>query len=367
MSVQNWVCSVCEQGPEDGLELTPSGKAIKAHKDGPDKCKGVPKTREPEPVKIVPASTKPSVGECVECGEEGKKLKSGKIAKHTNSQTLATCEQRPDVTANCPACERPDIPMFRMRLKNHKDLKAGSKCPASGKTLTEAEALTKKAPNRPKAKKEPKGIKTDNVYKTLSPLAKSQFKAKRLGEELKAYADPWRYTIENGPDSDQATLVARRGSGKDIEEMRISWWGGACIGGEGKITHELRGRKIAVRNANAVRARGQMTHEQSVAEANRVATRKQTGPKKTKKTPEEIRALLPFDPSTADDDVVLAALREGRTIRWTRTTDGREETDTVKKLPKQPISRTKSGLRNLTFTGSSSTRTIRVDNLLSVA
>lgn len=361
----NWECPSCGKGPAEGLELTPSGKQIKAHKDGSEKCDGkAPQTPDPYPVKVVPANSKPNTAECVECGEEQPKLKTpGRVRKHINPQTLVECEQRPNVEEDCPACKR-QIGLFRMRFKNHKDLAANAKCPASGKTVAEAKALDKKAPQKAKAPAK----KADNTYRDLPPLGKSQFKAKRLGEELKQYADPWRYTIENGPASDQATLVAKRGTGKDVEEMRISWWGGACFGGEGKITHSFRGRTIAVRNANAIRLRGQMTHEAIVAEASKVATRKAngTGPR-VKKTPEEMQALMPFDPKEADDKTVLASIKAGRTLRWTRVTDGQEEKDTIRSLPKTPISRTKTGIRNLSFTGDGGSRTVRVENLVAVA
>lgn len=361
-------CSACGQTTKkDGLELTPSGKQFKAHKYGEEKCTGgKPQTHDPEPIKVVPKNASPSIGECVECGTETPKLKTpGKVRKHVNPQTLAECEQRPSVEVECPVCAR-TIGLAKMRFKNHKDLKANSKCPASGKTVPEAQALTKKAPTRAKAAP---AKKADNGYKDLSPIAKSQFKAKRLGEELKGYDDPWRYTVETGPDSDQATLVARRGAGKDVEEMRISWWAGACLGGEGKITHEYHGRKIAVRNANAIRQRGHLSHESIKAEFAKVATRKASGNgggPKVKKTPEQLQELMPFDPKTAEDADVIAALKEGRTIRWENKTAGKVENDVLKKLPKQPLTRTKSGIRNLTFTGANATRTVRVENLVSV-
>ena len=360
-----WECPDCGKGPADGLELTPSGKAIKTHKDGDETHRGkAPRTPDPEPVKIVKAGTAPNTAECVECGTEAPKLKTpGKVRKHLNPETLTDCEQRTTVEAKCPICEATKG-LQKMRFRLHKDLKAGTRCPASGKTVAEAQALGKKAPQ---GKKAPKAKKADNGYKDLSPLDKSKFKATRLGNELKAYPDPWRYTIETGPDADQATLVARRGTGKDVEEMRISWWAGACLGGDGKITHEYHGRKIAVRNANAVRQRGQMTHEEIKAEASKVATRKSTprGPK-TQKTPEELQALMPFDPKEADDKTVLAHIREGRVIKWTRVTDGKEEKDVVRKIPSQPLRKTKAGVRNLSFTGDGGTRTVRVENLISV-
>lgn len=365
--MSDWECSACGKGPKDGLELTPSGKAVKAHKDGSEKCVGgKPQTPDPEPVKVVPKNTPTKVAECVECGTEAPKLKTpGKVRKHLNPQTLVDCEQRPSVEEKCPACDR-EIGLAKMRFKTHKDLAKNVRCPASGKTVVEAQNLTKVPTAR--AKKEAKAKPQDSGYKGLSPLGKSQFKAKRLGDELKAYADPWRYTIETGPDADQATLVAKRGTGKDVEEMRISWWGGACLGGDGKITHSFRGRTIAVRNANAVRQRGQLSHEAVQQEFAKVSTRKangSTGPR-AKKTPDELRELMPFDPVKAEDDEIIRAVLN-RTIKWENKTKGSTETDVVRKLPKQAISRTKTGVRNLTFTGQNTTRTVRVENLVSVA
>lgn len=360
-----WECPDCGKGPADGLELTPSGKAIKTHKDGDEVHRGkAPHTPDPEPVKVVPRNSQTNTAECVECGEEHPKLKTpGKVRKHTNPQTLEECEQRANVEADCPVCERPNLKLRKMRFVNHKDLKANAKCPASGKTVSEAQALGKKAPVKKQAAK---AKKPDNGYKDLPPLGKSIFKATKLGNELKAYPDPWRFTVEQGPDPDQATLVARRGTGKDVEEMRISWWAGACLGGDGKITHEYHGRKIAVRNANAVRQRGQLTHEQIKEEAARVTTRKSNGSPKVKRTPEELQALMPFDPKEADDKTVLAHIREGRVIKWTRVTDGKEEKDVIRKIPSQPLKKTKTGVRNLSFTGDGGTRTVRVENLISV-
>jgi hypothetical protein len=362
----SWECPVCGKGPEQGLALTPSGKQISRHKDGTEVCEGkAPQSPDPEPVKVVPANAKPNEGECVECGAVGRKLKTpGKITKHTNPETLTDCEQRPSVDTDCPVCQR-QIGLQRMRFKQHKDLKIGRKCPASGHTVTEAQALTKvKVPTGgKKAKPEPKEKRPS--LKDLSPLDKSKFKATKLGDELKQYADPWRYTVETGPDPDQATLVLKRGTGKDIEEMRISWWSGACLGGEGRITHEFRGRKIAVRNANAVRQRGNLTHEAVKEEYARVSTRKAPGPRK-QKTVEELQEVMPFDPKEADDSTVIAHLKTGRTIKWQNVTSGKTETDVLSKLPAQPIKRTKTGIRQLTFNGKTGTRTVRIENLVSV-
>lgn len=366
-------CSACGQTTADGLELTPSGKQFKRHKDGQEVCTGgKPQSHDPEPVKVVPAGTPAKIAECVECGEELPVLKSGKVRKHTNPQTLATCEQRPSVEAECPVCQG-NRQLKKMRFPVHKDMRAGTRCPASAKTVAEAQALEKVAPPKGKTTKAatpavPKARKDDG-YKALSPLDKSKAKAKKLGEELKALPDnPWRYKIETGQetqDPDQATLILTRGTGKNLEEMGISWWGGACYGGDLRIFHTYRGRTIAVRNANAVRMRAAMTPEAVAAEYARVSTRK-SAPRapRTAKTPEQLRELMPFDPKTADDDAILKAVLN-RTVRWENKTAGKTETDVVKGNPK--IAVTKAGARNLTFKGLNTTRTVRVENLVSVS
>lgn len=305
----------------------------------------------------------------MECGEEHPALKAPKrVRKHVNPQTLADCEQRENVEAVCPICDA-NRQLRKMRFPIHKDMKANSRCPASNKTVAEAQALGKKAPVKPKAEPKPKQPKpkAENPYKGLSPLEKSIHKARKLGEELKQYPDPWRYKIETGQetqDPDQATLILIRGKGNDIEEMGISWWSGACYGGDLRIFHTYRGRTIAVRNANAVRLRGKMTHEEVTAEYVKVAARK-AAPRtpRTTKTPEQLRELLPFDPATAEDSVILQSVLN-KTVKWENKTAGKTETDVVKGNPK--IAKTKSGTRNLTFKGLNTTRTVRVENLVSV-
>lgn len=356
-------CSACGQSTKDGLELMPSGKSFRRHKDGDEVCKGGhPKTPDPEPVSVVKKGTPGKIAECRECGTEMPALKTpGKVRKHTNPETLQECEQRDNVEAKCPVCLQPRN-LLKMRFRPHKDPKANTRCIASGKTVAEAQGL--KTTVRPK--KEPKPKKEDNGYKDLPPLEKSRFKAKRLGEELKP--NGWRYTVETGEEdqaADQATLVAHRGKGGNVEEMRISWWAGACLGGDGKITHSYHGRTIAVRNANAVRQRAARSQEEIAAEFAKVSTRKVTprGPRTTK-TPEQLRVLMPFDPTKAKDEEILKAVL-GKIIKWENKTSGKTEEDVVKGKPR--ITQTKAGARNLSFTGLNTSRTIRVDNLVSVA
>jgi hypothetical protein len=355
-------CSECGQTTQDGLVLMPSGRTFKRHagEDGV-KHNGKPQTAEPEAVKVEPvkAGTKT---ECVECDEVHPALRTpDRVRKHLNPDTLKECEQRLDVQVNCPVCSTKRTLKKRL-LVVHKDITTGTRCPASAKTVAEAQTLRKKAaPAKATAAPKETGKKTD-AYAVLSPLNKSRFKAIRLGNELKELPESWRFKIENGPDPDQATLVTRRGTGNDMEEMRISWWNGACLGGEGRITHTYRGRTLAIRNANAIRQRAQMPAEQVAAEFAKVATRRTTTPRK-RKTPDQLREVMPFDPNTATDEEILRAVLN-RTVRWERKIDGKMDDDVVKG---KPVIKTTPKGRQLSFRGQNTTRTVQVEQLVSVS
>jgi hypothetical protein len=355
-------CSECGKTTKDGLVLMPSGRSFKRHPgtDG-ELHTGKPQSVQPDPVAIAPVKAGTPT-ECVECGEMHPALKAqGRVRKHTNPDTLEPCQQRTEVRVNCPVCSVEKLLKKRL-LVAHKDIRTKTRCPGSQKTVAEATAL-KKTAAPPKKTAQPKNGKADGVYAALGPLEKSRHKAKKLGDELAELPnDPWRYRIKNGPDPDQATLVLRRGTGADQEEMQISWWAGACLGGEGRITYTYKGRTIAVRNANAVRQRAQMSAEAVAAEYARVSTRKASAPRQ-RKTPEQMREVMPFDPTTATDEEILAAVLN-RTVKWERVLDGKIEDDVVKGRPS--IKMTPKG-RQLSFKGLNTSRTVRVDKLVSVA
>ena len=359
------VCSACGKNTEDGLALMPSGRNFKRHTgiDGQRCTGGQPQTQEPEQVEIAPTSKTTKV-ECVECGELYPAVKTpGKVRKHVQPGTQNVCQQRDDFVEPCPKCDA-RFKLHKMHLPIHKDFSVGTRCPGSGKTLADAAALQKSAPplregELPRQRKERDG----NPLAKLSPLDRSKYKASRLGEELKPLG--WRFRVVAGTadqDADQATLVLRRGRGASQEEMQISWWAGACYGGEGRITHTYRDRTVAVRNANGIRQQAQTTPEAVAAGHARVSTRKASGPRK-KRTPSEMREVMPFDPQTADDEAILKAVL-GHTVKWERGLDGKIEDDVVKSSP--IIKTTKSG-RQLTFQGLNTTRTINVSKLVSVS
>lgn len=355
-------CTNCHRTTATGLVLRPSGKTFDRHMttpDGTEVCKGgKPEELLPEPeVALAPRG---KVEPCEECGEEHPPLKTqGRKKKHTNPYTLEVCAQRMDATVKCPAgCGRGDIAMRRGKLALHKNMTLNTRCPGSNKNPIDA-AKAAVTPI-PRDKKVPKPRSADaESYRALSGRGKSELKAKRLADTVKQYG--WKPTYAT--DEGTVTLTLTRGTGNNKEQMQISWFDGACIGGDGKITHTYRNRIIAVRNANAVKLRAAMTPEEIEKEHLRVATRKTAirGPRKAK-TPEEQRLLLPFDPKTATDEEILKAVL-GKAIVWENKMSGKTQHGLVKS-PK--ITKTAKGIRNLSFTGPTGSTTVRVENLVSV-
>lgn len=370
-------CSNCRRSTLTGLALLPSGKSFKSHKveeGSSERCTGG------KPVALAPPTSEgitvatTAKGNCVECGAGPlSRLKSGRLRKHPNPNTLEpVCEQREDVQAECPVDNRM-VALRYGKLAQHNDLTKRSRCPGSNKTPTEAKAVKIEAPTRPAPAKVPKAKATPKpkseaaaTYKALPGIARSQMKAKRLADELATYKAPWSATYDTNDDTGTVTLSLHRGKAQAVELMQISWFNGACIGGEGRITHEYRGRKIAVRNASAIKQRATMTPEEVAAEFSKVSIRKAAGPPKGKREPKpsaELKALMPFNPETATDEDILSAVLN-KPIVWDNATSGKRESDVVKAKP--TINRTKTGTRNLSFRGVNTSRTVRVANLVSV-
>lgn len=349
-------CSSCLQGASDGLELMPSGKNFKRHKDGDGQPCTDGKIEQPTPKKAAtPAPKSDGTGECVECGERYPVLKSGKLRKHAHPKTGNTCAQEPGVEVKCPQGNHRVRLSRGGKLPVHKDPELGARCIGSNKTPEEAAAATvavkptgKITPPRPK-----------DPYRALTPIQKSETKAKRLAAELKELG--WRSQIKLNHTIAELTL--RRGKNGDTEEMFITWDAGACVGGDGMITHEYKGRKIAVRNANAVRARAATPAEQIAAEYARVANRKVGRPTKggtkakTKATP-----VMPFDPETASDDEIVQALTNKKVV-WENKLAGKQEEARVRNAKIQP---SKNG-RNIALNTEYGQRVIKATALVSVA
>lgn len=353
-------CSSC--GRND-LKARPSGK-LPRHKIDGEWCPGteakVPAINgaEDAPAQTAATPTKNET-ECEECGKLLPLLKSGKVRKHDNERTGKVCEQDPEKEQLCPVpdgCGR-RVGVVRGKLAIHKDFKLNNRCPGSGKTLEEAAKIKIKAIARPSTAA-PK--KAPDPYRSMSPIAKSVFKATRLATQL--HPNGWKGTIVKlGP---VAELTLTRGKGATQEVMFIKWDAGACIGGDGNITHTYRGRTIAVRNANAVRIRSAMTPEQIASEYARVATRKATRvPRQKKANADAELPPLPFDKEKATDKDLVAAIT-GKTIAWHNTIANKTERETAVRVAVKP---SKNGRNLVIRTHAGKERTVSVDKLVSVS
>jgi len=356
-------CTSCARTTDDKpapLELMPSGKTFKRHSvfaDSTERCTGgTPKHAQ------TPEGTPEGKAHCIECGLIHTKLKSGtRVAKHMNPETLLACEQRENASVGCPI----NVPGYKHtvtlregKMSFHKFKDSDTRCPGSNRTLTEARKV--KTIPEIKAKAPDKVPNKTPIYKSLPGIEKSMLKAKALAKDLAAVEHPWKATYEQDVEAGKVELLLTRGKGADQEVMSISWWNGACFGGEGKITHAYKGRIVAVRNASAIKQRGRVAPEQIKAEFGKVATR--VSKPRTIKTVEQKREMLPFDPSKADDTEVLLAVL-GKTVKWENTISGKEEADVVKS---NPVLKVVKGERQLTFRGTKTTKTIRLAKLISV-
>lgn len=318
------ICSECHTEQP----LRPSGKSFQPHKVDGDKCLGVP--------------------------TDAKVTRPGTRDKEQHEHQEAKC-----------ICDRSIGLLKSGRFANHKDLKLNARCPGSNKTPAEAKQVKVKPPAGPaKAKADRKPATPKPV---LTPLAKSHAKAMAFATFVKDYG--WATQFEEdtqaihpltGEHSPAVTAVATRGAkGGPKEEMRITWWGGACIGGDGKITWEFNGRRIAVRNASACKMQAQVPHEfvlqQAAAKAE--AAKQKAATKRVKGTAPK------FDPSTLDEEALIQALT-GRAIVWHNATSGKEETATVKSA-KVTDHETRGRTINI-VTAEGKSRSLKADRLLRV-
>jgi hypothetical protein len=316
-------------------EVRPSGKSfVTRHKDNGDFCMGRPSTEEAKPA-------------------PGNRPK----------------DDTPTETGDCRACSRKNIGLRAGKLSIHKDLSKGVRCvgslhfPKDVKANAPQPKPTKAAAPKPKAPTRPKVAVTDE--------AKAMAKAAKFGQDLKVHG--WRTTFETNPTDvhpllgdpiASVTAVAKRGSGEDVEEMRITWWGAACIGGDDRITWTYKGRQIAVRNAKACRDRAARPHEELVNESFRIAARKAAAPGKKGKGGLK---PLPFDPKTVTDEELLERI-VGRTLTWSRKIDDKQETYVVRPGSKPRIQRPKSNPDERTVTVSTPTgqKSFHLSRLVSI-
>lgn len=323
-------CDSCDYNGE----VRPSGKSFATrHKDNGDFCMGRPVTEEAKPA-------------------PGNRPK----------------DDTPTETGDCRACGRRNIGMRAGKLSIHKDLATKVRCPGSLHAPKDVKAnapkpKAKPAAPKPKAPARPKVAVTDE--------AKAMAKAARFGQDLKVHG--WRTTFETNPTDvhpltgepiASVTAVSKRGSGEDVEEMRITWWGAACIGGDDRITWGYKGRTIAVRNAKACRDRAARPHEELVQESFRIVARKAAAPGKKGRGG---LAPLPFDPQTVSDEELLERI-VGRTLTWSRKIDDKQETYAVRPGTKPRIQRPKSNPDERTVTVSTPTgqKSFHLSRLVSI-
>lgn len=318
--------------------VRPSGRSFAGpHKDNGDRCLGRPKTET--------AITAP-----------GKRVKE-------KTETLDR--------ADCNACGRKGIAVKAGKLFIHKDFKANARCVGSMKDPSEVPAAPQQPPARPKAAKPKPAPKPPAPV--LSPLSKAMAKAARFGEDLKKH--DWRTTFEQNPDdkhpltgepTPSVTAVAKRGSRTDVETMRITWWGGACIGGDGRITWSYKGHTIAVRNANACRLLAERAHEDLVEAAVKRINSKAVAQKKRGGKGEKMERSLPFDPETVTDEELVDRLI-GRAVTWHNAVADKQETYSLRPKVKPTVKKLNNGERVVNvLTIGHGTRSFRLSGLINI-
>jgi endogenous inhibitor of DNA gyrase (YacG/DUF329 family) len=348
-------CDGCWGTPE----LRPSGKTFVRHPAGDgSNCPG-------HPVHPVMGGDK-IVITCPECGKEGAPLKTNaeRMAKHEAEGEV--CLQRPGVKAKCPTCGR-RVGLVKALLANHKDQKTNTKCTHAGRSPVEkplalypnARQGKETKPPAPKKAPQPKGI--DAAFA----------KASIFGQTIKSAG----WATEVLVDKDSLSAVAR--STRGDETITIMWEEARCVGGT--IFHTFRTRKIALRNKNAAVQRALLTPEQVLAEHSRVTHRARVapktakGPKRTASRPDDemqaLRAVLPFDPSTATDAEIARGI-VNKTLTWRNRIADKEETGLVNPNYRAvKVNNAKAdGSRQVTFfMVSGGAKTIRLADLVSVA
>lgn len=337
-------------------------------------------------------TTPPAEAECDTCGGTFQLRPSGRTFANRHKDNGDTCLGRPVTpeaqpapgkrpvvssnteTGDCNACSRKGIGMRGGKLTTHKDFTTNSRCVGSLKAPADVPKNAKQPPAKAQAPKE-KVSKPAKPKVVLTPLAKAQAKAAAFALSIKDLG--WRTEFEvNEQDVHplteepiaSVTAVAKRGTRTDVEEMRITWWGAACIGGENRITWTYKDRTVAVRNANACRQRAAVPHETLVEESMRVATRKVTAQGKANRKGGRSTPNLPFDPATVTEEELVDRL-VGRAITWHNALADKQETVQIKpksKITVKPL-KSKPGERTVTvFTKDGKTKSFHLSKLVRI-
>lgn len=337
--------------------LRPSGTAFARHAAGDGStCKG-------KPVAPVQGADN-GKQECPECGKHVKPLSSGKALHKHADDNGETCQQREDTRKKCPSCSR-RIGLKQNKFAVHRDLVKGTKCTGSAQP-PDHDPIEPFAGARPSALPKERPAKRPPAPKGVdAAVAKAQAFSALIATH------GWKTAVEQDLEALTATAEATRGE----EMITITWEEARCVGGT--IFHTYKSRKIALRNKNAAVQRASMSPEQILVEHARVSHRAKKSPTPTAKRTlrdrpaEEIsalRALMPFDPRTAEQEEIARSIA-GKDITWHNRTSGKDETGTVNaNLRAIKLAKSKAdGSRQVTFfLLNRGAKTIRLADLVSV-
>lgn len=145
--------------------------------------------------------------------------------------------------------------------------------------------------------------------------------------KFKAEVEKHGWTVEVTHEGDDAEAIGRRSG--ELETIYQHWIGGVYQYPAGTYTYAA--RTIVPRNASAMRKRAAMTPEECKTELERVEGNRAF----RRSTPVETRkARLPFDPETARDEEIVAALL-GKGVKWTNRISNRSESAVVGRDPRR--------------------------------
>lgn len=238
-------------------------------------------------------------------------------APETTGQTSeATMEQQSPARVNVV-----EIATKRAEKEQRAEAEKPAAKKASKPRETRAMARTKLVEER-KAKAAEAKVPAQRAPEADGPVVlrtKSQEKAGAF--ILAAQGLGWEAT-RNETEGDFTSVTVARGE----ERIEISWQAGVFIGETCLYYHPGR-NAIKVHNASAAKKRMAMTPEECAQEAGKVAAhRARTAPREAKKG-KRAGSGLPFTEASLDDEVISAV--RGKTITWTNSISGKEETARV--------------------------------------
>lgn len=191
---------------------------------------------------------------------------------------------------------------------------------------------------------------------TTATPTKSEAKAAAFG--LEAVRLGWAIKSLS-TDGDKTTAAANRGSDAQIETITIEWISGVFTG-EGYYSHAAR-TPIKLRNVSAAKKQMAIPAAQAAEAASKVTAHKAVrGPARKAGS---VKHKLPFDPETATDVEILAAIKRNAKISWTNAVSGDVESTRIGGTP--TVKDGTSG-RSLNFTDAAGFRSVRISSILSI-